>query len=210
MTNAEFDRQVIYRERRSIAVHYSEELDGGGSRFGQEFISAIQATSGPVERLFEFCAGPGFIGFSLLSRGYCSYLTLADINPRAIAACQLSIEQNGLSACCSAYVSNALDAIPIEEKWDLVVGNPPHWPTGDPSGPSALLKLDLGLVLHRTFFRSVRQRLNPGGSILLQENGCATHADDFAAMVSLAGMSIDRVFSVSQCSHFYFIWCVPQ
>jgi hypothetical protein len=65
-----------------IRVHYKRHLDGGGSGFGQDFIPFLRGRGIPKQaRAFEWCAGPGFIGFSLLGHGLCETLCLADINP---------------------------------------------------------------------------------------------------------------------------------
>jgi 16S rRNA G1207 methylase RsmC len=116
---------------RDIVVSYQPILDGGGMDFGQEFIWVVEKKFGRVGRLFEFCAGPGFIGFSLLAHGLCDRLTLADINPEAVDACRATVAENGLESRVSVYQSACLDSIPQGEAWDLVVSNPPHWRSGE-------------------------------------------------------------------------------
>src|SRR5579862_3880812 len=66
---------------RDIVVSYLPELDGGGHTFGQQYLDVVRSKVGPVGHAFEYCAGPGFIGFSLLAHGLCDRLTLADVNP---------------------------------------------------------------------------------------------------------------------------------
>src|SRR3954454_7892039 len=91
--------QVTYP---GIAVSYKPHLDGGGSTFGQNIIPLLQARGMPkVKRAFEWCAGPGFIGFSLLAHNLAETLCLADVNPEAVAACRRTIAQNGLEARAS-------------------------------------------------------------------------------------------------------------
>ena len=55
-------------------------------------------------RAFEWCAGPRFIGFSLLGHGLCDTLCLADINPEAVSACERTIADNALTDRVSAIV----------------------------------------------------------------------------------------------------------
>ena len=53
-----------------VRVHYKKHLDGGGSWFGQEYIPFLQARGMPKQqRVFEWCSGPAFIGFSLAAHG---------------------------------------------------------------------------------------------------------------------------------------------
>ena len=78
-----------------VNVSYKSHLDGGGSTFGQEFIPVLRARGMPKQhRAFEWCAGPGFIGFSLLAHGLCETLCLADVNPEAVAACRRTVSLN--------------------------------------------------------------------------------------------------------------------
>ena len=74
---------------KNIEVNYAPHLDGGGMGFGQEFLQVVKERFGKADHIFEFCAGPGFIGFSLLANKLCDKLTLADINPEA---CKVSEE----------------------------------------------------------------------------------------------------------------------
>ena len=77
--------------------------------------------------MFEWCAGPGFIGFALLGYGFCDTLCLADVNLEAVEACRRTVTQNRLAERVAVYHSDNLDGIPASEQWDLVVGNPPHF-----------------------------------------------------------------------------------
>src|ERR1017187_7290614 len=111
-----------------IGISYRAELDGGGTGFGQDFISFFKARGMPKQRsIFEWCSGPGFISFSLLGHGFCETLCLADINPDAVASCERTVHANKLSDRVSVYRSDNLRSIPRSEKWDLVVSNPPHF-----------------------------------------------------------------------------------
>jgi methylase of polypeptide subunit release factors len=202
-----YDKRVTYQGKRTITVQYAKALDGGGSSFGQQFLEAVVLTTGHAGHVFELCAGPGLIGFSLLSQGLCDRLTLADINPHAVEACRSTIAENSLEHCCALYQSDVLEAIPPHESWDLVVGNPPHFPQGDLTLPSSLRKIDLGLSIHKRFFATVGQHLRPNGSILLQENSDATSPDCFNEMISASGFTVRKIFSVSTALPYYFIWC---
>jgi len=103
-------------------------------------------------RVFEWCAGPGFIGFSLLAHGLCDTLCLADINPAVVAACRRTIARNGLAGRVSAYLSNNLRSIPATERWDLIVANPPHFIDQDVGD---LRTHDPDWSVHREFFATV-------------------------------------------------------
>jgi tRNA1(Val) A37 N6-methylase TrmN6 len=191
----------------STRVEFKKHLDGGGNGFGQDFIPFLQLRHMPrQQRIFEWCAGPGFIGFSMLAHDLAETLCLADINAEAVGACRRTIAHNNLAGRVSVYHSDNLKNIPDSERWDLVVSNPPHF-TDDYIGD--LRTYDDGWHIHREFFAAVDRFLKPGGVIVLQENNRGSTAETFRPMIEAAGLSI--VF-VAECrpqrasyDRFYFI-----
>ena len=117
----------LFKNYNGLKVAYLPKLDGGGSETYKEFIVIVKKTIGKVDRICEFCAGPSFIGFSLLAEGLCNSLCLVDINPEAIKAIQETIKLNNLQDKVTVYQSDGLSNVPKTEKWDLVVSNPPHF-----------------------------------------------------------------------------------
>jgi len=181
----------------SVTVYYRNHLDGGGRGIGHWFIPFLQSRGMPKQpRIFEWCAGPGFIGFALLAHGLCESLCLADVNPEAVAACRRTIEANRLSGRVSVYCSDNLRDIPATERWDLDVSNPPHFaedylhgaPTTEYSGD--LRAHDPDWNVHREFFANISRFLNPGGVILLEENTAGSTADTFKTMIEESGLEI--------------------
>ncbi len=184
-----------YIKYNNIEVVYLDHLMGGGDWFGQQFIPVVKEKIGRVNHIFEFCAGPGFIGFSLLANDLCDKLTLADINSEAVEVCKETIRNNNLESKVSAYISDCLDNIPETEKWDLVVGNPPHVFCADESQYKKNITLfDPNFKIHRKFYQDIRKFLKPSGSILLQEHRESTGIDDFKEMIEENGLKIIDVF----------------
>ena len=188
-------------------VYFKKHLDGGGSDFGQDFIPFLKLRHMPRQRrVFEWCAGPGFIGFSLLANGLADELCLADVNPEAVEACRRTVQENGLADRVSVYRSDNLTDIPASEKWDLVVGNPPHLPDdwiGD------LRTYDEDWHIHRGFYRAVEKFLKPSGVIVLQENNRGSTADTFKTMIEESGLTTVFVFECrpqrTSYNRFYFM-----
>lgn len=167
----------------------------GGSGFGQQYIPVVKEKIGRVNHIFEFCAGPGFIGFSLLANNLCEKLTLTDVNPEAVELCKETVKNNNLESRVSVYASDCLDNIPEAEKWDLVVGNPPHWVCVDENERQKdILSFDPNLEIHRKFYQDIKKFLKPSGSVLLQENKKATSIGDFREMIEGNGLKIIDVF----------------
>jgi methylase of polypeptide subunit release factors len=171
-----------------VRVSYKRHLDGGGSTFGQDFVPLLRRRNMPkVQRAFEWCAGPGFIGFSLLAHGLCDTLCLADVNPEAVAACRRTVARNGLESKVAVYQSDNLNDIPASEQWDLVVSNPPHFID---SGIGQLRYHDPDWRVHRGFFGSIARHLKPGGVVVLQENNAGSTPATFAPMIAAAGLRV--------------------
>jgi predicted RNA methylase len=178
-----------HRNFYGIRINYNQDLEGGGCSFGQDLIVYLRNRGMPKQaRTFEWCAGPGFIGFSLLGLGLTETLCLADINPQAVAACRRSIKDNGLAPCVNVYQSDNLSNIPQSEQWNLVVGNPPWYSDDEYLGD--LRAHDPDWRIHRTFFAQVGGHLKPGGIIVLMENNYASTSETFRNMISSAGLDI--------------------
>ncbi len=171
-----------------VRVSYKRHLDGGGSTFGQDFVPLLRRRNMPkVQRAFEWCAGPGFIGFSLLAHGLCDTLCLADVNPEAVAACRRTVARNGLESKVAVYQSDNLNDIPASEQWDLVESNPPHFID---SGIGQLRYHDPDWRVHRGFFGSIARHLKPGGVVVLQENNAGSTPATFAPMIAAGGLRV--------------------
>ena len=171
-----------------LRVHFKTHLDGGGSTIGQNFLPFLDQRGMPrQDRAFEWCSGPGFVGFSLLAFGFCDTLCLVDINPLAVRACRRTIAENRLSDRVSVYLSDNLADIPQTERWDLVVSNPPHFLE---AAQGDIRSLDTDWQIHRGFFGAIGRFLKPGGVIILQESTRGSTAETFRDMIEQAGLTI--------------------
>jgi hypothetical protein len=178
-----------------IEVSFLWRLNGGGVIAASEFVRIVSEKMGKVDHVFEYCAGPGFIGFALLANNLCDQLTLADVNPEAIEAIKETIKNNNLQDKVTVYEADCLDAIPATEQWDLVVGNPPwHLCPEGKKNKKWHIRKDPGSRVHEKFYRDVRKFLNPNGSILLMEGGMFTEAHCFRDMIKNGGLTMIESF----------------
>lgn len=197
-------------ELAGIQVAYRSHLNGGGTLFGRDVARVVQNMSRPTAVL-EWCSGPGFIGFDLLGRGLCDQLWLADINPEAIEAARQTISNNELDGKVAALQSDGLSALSRDLRFDLVVGNPPHSGTDvlEQGRGTELVYQDIGWAVHHAFYSSVHQFLNPGASVLIQENLRDSSTADFVPMIEAGGL---RVIDTLPCTYpgwenqIYYIW----
>ncbi|BDR91657.1 methyltransferase [Vulcanisaeta souniana] len=180
-----------------VKVFYDEELDGGGTSFGQLYVPIIRRLIGRSKVCFEAFSGPAFIGFSLLVHGLCEELVVADINPEAINYVKLTVDENKLRGNVRYYISDVLDGIPEDERFDLVVGNPPHFNENTVRNYCRIVKCneiellksyDAGWNLHRRFYLNIHKYLNNGANVILVENTEGSDVKDFVGMINEGGL----------------------
>lgn len=167
-----------------IAVFDKPDHHVGGLSLGRDFPRVLNELGiGRRGRVFEFCAGPGYIGYSLLAAGWCESLVLSDVNPDTVSAARFTAAHNQLEDRVLVYCSDALDQIPAGERWDLVVGNPPHFPQANPDARM----YDPSWELHRRFYSAVGRHMNPGGLVLIVEQTRGSDPELFEEMIRAGG-----------------------
>lgn len=188
--------EFITSGQSKLRVFYHSWMDGGGTWFGQEYVDIIRERySGRVfERCYEWCSGPGYIGFNILDHGLCGSLCVSDVYQPAIQAIHETIKNNKLHNV-SAYATGTVSQLPKNEKFDLVVANPPHFLSCPGDENYQRIAVDQNWAAHQEFFANIRQHLLPNGVILLQENqsGSMNREQDFAPFIDAAGLQITAV-----------------
>jgi 16S rRNA (guanine1207-N2)-methyltransferase len=106
-------------------------------------------------RVLDFGCGAGVIGLCLKAMNPAIDLTMIDSNALALASVQTSLEANGLRA--EVLASDGFSD--VEDKFDLVISNPPFH-----SGHRVEPELSMHLL------HPVRNFLNPGGQLLMVAN----------------------------------------
>lgn len=193
----EYERAVEFvLHLPGVDVLGRSDLSGGGPGFVAGYFRRLLELDRavPCDHAFEFCAGPGYIGYSLLGAGFCRRLTLADVNPESVEIARRTAAENRVEDRVSVYVADALDGIPQEERWDLVVGNPPHYlperpPQELPRGPdtTSIVYFDPDWAVHRRFYTRVKEHMKPGGLVVMLEDGDGSSPEDFLEMIAEGG-----------------------
>lgn len=134
------------------------------------------------------------MGFALLGSGLCERLTLADISPVAVEACRETIRRNGLEERVNVYLSDNLTDVPATESWDLVFGDPPHFPVAlqrHIDQGFEMRSVDRDWQIHRRFFEQLPTHTKPGTRLFLTESRVAGNHDDLiVSMVHDAGFEL--------------------
>ncbi len=159
---------------RDVWVYYAPELDGFGSRLARPFANYLRrAGNPPYGRCLEWCAGPGFLGITLLRAGLIDELVLADKNPAVEPWVARTRDTNNLNI--TFYRSDNFQTIPADERFDLVIGNPPSYCGLNPEHPLFAARHndprphDPDWATHQEFYATVRPYLNPGAELFISE-----------------------------------------
>lgn len=206
-------QQYLTVDCSGIEVCFEKQWDGGGTHFGGDYVTFLRSKGlVGLRRVFEWCAGPGFIGFHLLGSGVCDSLCLADVNGAVLRCVRETVRRNHLEDRVTLYEADGTSGIPPDERWDLVVGNPPHY-GGDsplPLGMNELLYRDAGWQAHRRFLASLGRFLQPGAPVILQENYYFTSQQTFAELARDYRLQLRSSSPVPAHSHIYYLWLAQQ
>jgi methylase of polypeptide subunit release factors len=183
---------------RNMKVFYRADLDGGGTWYGTEYPTIVKQLypNRIFTRCYEWCSGPGFIGYSLLDHGICQSLCLSDLWYPAIEAAELTklYSDNDCSDKVTTYLLNDLALLPEHEYFDLIVANPPHFPSKvSQKYNNNRICTDTNWQAHQNFFKNIKSHLTSDGIILLQESMVGSTSKDFEEFIDSADLQITNV-----------------
>jgi methylase of polypeptide subunit release factors len=182
--------------KSQFAVEYTYEMDGGGMSIGTEYIDVIKERypKKVFKNAYEWCSGPAFIGFNLLDHKICESLICNDIYYPAIECIRHTANANKILNV-QALLMEDLSLMPDNYKFDLVVGNPPHFNTSihEESHRNRII-LDTDWSIHQNFFKNIGPHLTDDAVILLQENFSGSRVETFIDMIENAGLKLNDWF----------------
>ena len=151
-------------------IESSPELDGGGTILAPMFEKILSGKKFNV--VFEWCAGPAWIGMWLLENKICKTLVTGDINGESVEYVRRSATKHGYDV--RSYRSDNLNDIPSEEMFDLVVSNPPNYCNIQESHKLGALRHDLrpsdiDWVIHKDFYKNIGKHLSDNAVMFISE-----------------------------------------
>jgi len=169
--------------------HYHPTLYYGDESFA--LLSRLQFFKG--KRVLDLCCGPGAQGLSLAATN--SHVTLSDVNPLAVALCEINATLNKLGNVDVLH-SNVFDSVPKEASFDLIVCNPPLLPCPiSVRFPFVGHGGDDGLRVTREVIEGLPEYLADGGSSYISSvlvmGGELDSIEKLRKMVRCSGMSVD-------------------
>ena len=183
-----------------ITVFYTQDTDGGGSLFSNDYVITIKELYPDriFDRCYEWCSGPGFIGYSILGNHLCDTLCLSDIYQPALDQASRTALINDIEKNITIYNSDNWENIPSHEKFDLIVSNPPHFNGSvyilDRMDANPRKYMDRDWKIHKKFYQGVKNHLSIDGVILLQEFAWGSGLETFKSMIDDAGLKIQKHF----------------
>lgn len=178
-----------------LKIFYDETINGGGRESIYDSLSIVKLLSNNnpnYKRVMEWCSGPGFWGFSLLSLLELEKLVLVDVYKPVQEYIDKTLSTNNIT--CTEFVNSYnFEQIPAQ-KFDLIVGNPPHFcidPFSKLYDDPRRYK-DENWDIHRNFFENVSDYLEDNGRIILQENCWGSGPEVFRSMIETNGLQIEH------------------
>ena len=127
--------------------------------------------------ILDICAGAGTLGFAILRSCNVKEMSFSEINPNGIESIKAtaSLKSNRFPRSkIKWWLSDGFKSIPKSEKYDLIIGNPPHQ-----DRPAYNLEdlqgADQDWKFHINFFKECHKYLNPNGKICFIENNGWTY-----------------------------------
>lgn len=139
------------------------------------------------ESILDMCTGSGCIGIACGLEFPNTSIDLADISPEALLVAEENIARHNLSKKAHTYTSDLFNEIPKENRYDLIVSNPPYvdkedydeMPTEFHHEPSLGLVSGLdGLDACRRILRDSLSYLNDQGILIVEVGNSAGALQD--------------------------------
>lgn len=153
------------------------DLEGGGVMLAPMMADFVAQRYGQVfDTVYEPWCGPGHIGFEFLRRGLCREAVFSDISEEAIGCVEQTVALFGLEDRVRLYCGDMLEPLgDTDERFDLVVGNPPNYCDINPDHPLGpemrgdLRPFDRGWHQHGEFYANIGNWLRPGALVVVSE-----------------------------------------
>jgi release factor glutamine methyltransferase len=130
----------------------------------QLLAGTLAAVVSDTDVVLDMGAGSGVM--AVIAARICQQVVSVDISPLATKCVQDNIALNHISHKVDVRLGDLFDAVNLEEKFSLIVFNPPFM-DGTPSDWLEAAMYDKDYQTLKRFFAGVKHYLKPGGSVLL-------------------------------------------
>lgn len=128
-----------------------------------------------LKNMMDLCCGSGCIGISILNNSNIETCTFVDISDKALEITNKNILHNRINKNVITLNSNLFDE--VNEKFDIIVSNPPYIPTADIDKLSNIVKNEPHLALdggidgldkYKIIIENASNYLNNNGYLMLE------------------------------------------
>ncbi len=174
-------------------------------------------------KILDICSGVGIVGLTLFSElrkdSIVKEVAFADINIFNLNSLHRTLRVNHLDQLLGNqiryYLSDGLNHIPRDEKFDIIVSNPPHYfgqsfnKKDTPLSPSRLGTYDAGWNFHKSFYRQCHDYLTERGEVWFLENDFVANEKDFLLFIE-DNDKLKYVKEVKEPLDLRFFWMITQ
>jgi len=233
-------KKIINALGFELTRHYKKEFDIIGMKFlvdpcsvgctpqgnltGKAAIKLIKERELKELKVLDICCGVGLVGLTMFQglkddKNTIKELVLADINIFNINSINKTLPYNNMGGLVGntirTYLSDGLKGIPENEKFDIIVSNPPHYfeKSFDNSEiqltPTRLGTNDAGWNFHRSFYELADRHLTDRGEVWFLENGFAANEKDLLPFIE-TNKNLKYVESIKEPLINKFFWMVSK
>lgn len=168
----------------------------------QQFYELVKNTghSQHYRHAHEWCCGSGAIGFHLLHSGLCDRLTLSDISELDLLGCAYTAAANDIQSSVNIYQIERIADLPIDERWDLVIANPP-WRSYVPEVPWGKLTqeeirtmVDPDWIVHNQMWQDITAYLAGDVDLYFYEDLNFSNDQTWKDQIQASGLRIHDVY----------------
>ncbi len=151
--------------------------------------SALQRNK--VGRVVDVCTGSGCLAVLLAKWFPRARVDAIDLSREALDVARINVREHGLEQRVQLWESDVFDAVP-EAKYDVILSNPPYEPSAhvDAQDPEFAAEPRMahdggvdGMAIVRKLLSQARERLAPGGIVVVEVGGLRRAIDkEFAAL----------------------------
>jgi len=198
---------ITYKLNSGITLSFTNHLDCGGTSGYEEFGNLVSKykTKNKYNRCFEWCAGLGAFGFHMYGLDLCETIVFNDYYEFATSMCKKTALDNNIADKVTVYTTANISNIPTTEKYDLVIGNPPHvWEPilfENDNSPDEKDKMNLTRCLvdynmetHNKFFTHIRDYITDDADLFIVEND-HRYVEDWAKLAKLVVVNKIKMYS---------------
>lgn len=193
-----------------LTIYTADQLDGHGLMHISDAVSTFKFFVGDrrFKKALEWCSGPGYLGLMLYRYDIADSVVLSDIFEPLANVVNKTIKENCLENSIRFIHSDNFKS--IDEKFDLIIGNPPHFNydlkiTEETVHYNEHRKfIDRHWKIHEDFFNNVSHYLDDDGCIILMENVKGSTPETFREMIKNNNLKIKNV--LPSCQYPQDVW----